>query len=624
MSTNTDKRHTMAREVTIKADENLPHHHTISVGSYLAQRLVEAGAKDYFAIPGDYILTLLDEMLKNQHLNFTGCCNELNAGYAADGYCRATGGIGVVFVTYMVGGLSIINAIAGAYSDDLPVLIISGGPNNRDMFEHNLIHHTIGEYDLYQQSKCFEPVVAKTFVIRHIKEVPALIDEAIVHCLMKRKPVYLEIACNLISQKVIEPCPRELDLFRRANISDNLALAGCLDDLKATLNKSTKPVLIGGVKLRVCECSQLFFDLAKKMGCGVALTPDAKSLFPEHNDQYMGIYWGSVSSPHCAEIVESADCYIFVGAIFNDYTTTGWSTLISADKLIYIGRDFVTVCNRRYSGVYMKDVLEMLVPTAPHRDNSLIGYRRYQNLHGPAPELPLSDNPLTNAEFRQQIQEMLTPTSNLLVETGDAWFMGQYFKLPDGAKYHVQMQYGSIGWSVGACLGVSLAVGDHRQVIALIGDGSFQMTAQELSTMIRRHVNITIFLLNNNGYTIEVQIHDNAYNDIQNWKYAELVNVFRNEGDSCMSCKVSTSKQLADVLKKCHSFKGVKFIEVILGRDDCTQVRHIHQLALPTLLNFITIIHRHCWNGVVALHLRTEESRYEKAIINIASKPVRS
>lgn len=503
----------------------------------------------------------------------TGCCNELNAGYAADGLCRATGGLGVVCVTYMVGGLSALNAIAGAYSDDLPVLLISGGPNNKDAPDHHIIHHTIGEYEFYQQSKCYEPVVAKTFVVRHILEVAPMIDAAISTCLTKRKPVYLEIACNLMSQKIAEPKPRELDLSKRDLISDNLSLAACIDDIVACLGKSTKPVLIGGVKLRVTKTQRQFLDVATALGCGVALTPDAKGLFSEHHDQYMGIYWGSVSSPNCGEIVESADCYIFVGAVFNDYTTTGWSTLISKDKLINIGRDSVTICGRVYTGVYMKDVLSLLLPHVPKRDASLVAFKRYRSLHAPAPIIPHSDKPLSNSEFQQQIQAMLTPTTDLIIETGDSWFIGQQFVLPDGAKYHVQMQYGSIGWSVGAALGVSLGVGDHRQVIALIGDGSFQMTAQELSTMIRRRCNIVIFLLNNNGYTIEVQIHDNAYNDIQNWKYSQLIDVFRNEGDNCTSYKVSTSNELANVIPKIHKHRGVTFVEVMLNRYDCTQVK---------------------------------------------------
>ena len=104
-------------------------HSTTTVGSYLADRLEEIGLKHYFAVPGDYNLVLLDRILENKNLQMISCCNELNAGYAADGYARATGGASAVFVTYSVGGLSLLNAVAGAYAEDLPVIAVSGAGN---------------------------------------------------------------------------------------------------------------------------------------------------------------------------------------------------------------------------------------------------------------------------------------------------------------------------------------------------------------------------------------------------------------------------------------------------------------------------------------------------------------
>ena len=137
----------------------------MTIGSYLGERLVEAGADTFFSVPGDFCLGLLDCLLGNKNLRMIGCCNELNGGYAVDGWCRSTGGLGVLVVTYMVGALSAINAIAGAYSDDLPVIIICGGPNTNDEHERHLLHHTLGERDLYQCSRCFEPIVAQVTLL---------------------------------------------------------------------------------------------------------------------------------------------------------------------------------------------------------------------------------------------------------------------------------------------------------------------------------------------------------------------------------------------------------------------------------------------------------------------------
>lgn len=128
-----------------------------TLGRHLARRLVEIGVKDVFSVPGDFNLTLLDHLIAEPGLNLIGCCNELNAGYAADGYARSRG-VGACVVTFTVGGLSVINAIAGAYSENLPVICIVGGPNSNDYGTNRILHHTIGLPDFTQELRCFQTV----------------------------------------------------------------------------------------------------------------------------------------------------------------------------------------------------------------------------------------------------------------------------------------------------------------------------------------------------------------------------------------------------------------------------------------------------------------------------------
>ena len=202
-----------------------------------------------------------------------------------------------------MGGLSCINAIAGAYSDDLPVLCISGGPNNLDSQERHIIHHTIGERDLYQQSRCYEPIVANTFVIRHPAEAAQMIDAALRTCMNKRKPVYLEIPVNLATVKIDEPMPISSLSAYGSPTSDPSSLIAAKVSILKSIKNSVKPVLIAGSQLRKTESTAEFLQFANKMGCGVAIMPDAKSLFPESHKNFMGRYWGSVSSPRVAEMV---------------------------------------------------------------------------------------------------------------------------------------------------------------------------------------------------------------------------------------------------------------------------------------------------------------------------------
>jgi len=542
----------------------------VSVVAYLASRLVQAGVRTFFGVPGDFNLVMLDHLLANPALRMIGCCNELNAGYAADGDARATGGLSVVVVTYTVGGLSVINAVAGAGSDDLPLLVISGGPNTHDVIEHHRLHHTTGDVDIDQSARCFTPVVARTIVVRHLAEAAALIDDAVVTALTKRKPVYLEIACNLAAAPL--PAPEPLTLPPVAPGSDDASLNAAVDEVSARIAAAVRPVLIAGVKLRSQQAVLAFRHLADRLGCAVAVMPDAKGLFPESHPGFIGTYWGPVSTAGCAPIVESSDCQIFAGPIFNDYTTTGWSTLSSPEKRIVAGANDVVVNGAVFTHLRLGDVLERLASRVTPNSTSLTSHR-LKHVAPTPPEPAPPDAPLVLTDLRRQIQGMLTGDTDLVVETGDAWFNGQKLHLPDGARYFVQMQYGSIGWSVGATLGIALAgltTGSRRHTIAMIGDGSFQMSAQEVSTMIRCGVTATIFLFNNRGYTIEVEIHDGPYNVIKNWDYAGLMNVFNAGEGNGLGLRAATGGELAVAISRASAHDGVTLIECCLDRDDCT------------------------------------------------------
>ena len=222
-----------------------------------------------------------------------------------------------------------------------------------------------------------------------------------------------------------------------------------------------------------------------------------------------------------------------------------------------------------FTSLRLDALLGLLAAQVKKSGASLTGYRR---LHegAAASEPAAAQEKLSLKELRRQIQLLLSASTDLVVETGDSWFNGQKLHLPDGARYHFQMQYGSIGWATGATLGVSLAGGTSRRTVSLIGDGSFQLTAQEISTMIRHEANPIIFLLNNRGYTIEVEIHDGPYNNIKNWDYAGLVDVFNAGEGSGLGLRATTAGELTAAIERAKSHAGLALIECALDRDDCT------------------------------------------------------
>ncbi|XP_045786218.1 pyruvate decarboxylase 2-like [Trifolium pratense] len=542
-----------------------------TLGSHLARRLVEVGVTDIFSVPGDFNLTLLDYLIAEPKLKNIGCCNELNAGYAADGYARSRG-VGACVVTFTVGGLSVINAIAGAYSENLPVICIVGGPNSNDFGTNRILHHTIGLPDFSQELRCFQTVTCYQAVINNLEDAHEMIDTAISTALKESKPVYISISCNLAGVPhptfSREPVPFSLT----PKWSNQIGLEAAVEAAAEFLNKAVKPVLVAGPKIRVAKAGDAFMELADKSAYPFSVMPSAKGLVPENHQHFIGTFWGAVSTAFCAEIVESADAYLFAGPIFNDYSSVGYSLLLKKEKAIIVQPDRVVIGNGPAFGcVLMKDFLSALAKRIKKNNTA---YENYYRIFVPE-GLPVKSQPReplrVNVLFKH-IQNMLSGDTAVIAETGDSWFNCQKLKLPKGCGYEFQMQYGSIGWSVGATLGYAQAVPEKR-VIACIGDGSFQVTAQDVSTMLRYGQKTIIFLINNGGYTIEVEIHDGPYNVIKNWNYTGLVDAIHNGEGNCWTTKVTCEEELVAAIETATGPKkdSFCFIEVICHKDDTSK-----------------------------------------------------
>ena len=537
-----------------------------SLGEYLGRRLEQAGIRHYFTVPGDFNLVLLDQLLKNPRLELIGCCNELNAGYAAEGYARSNG-IGAFVVTYSVGGLSALNAVACAYAEDLPVVAVGGGINSDSEAEGRLIHHALGEVRYDYQRQIYAQVTAEAFAVRHLDEAPAVIDRAIATALRRRKPVYLEIACNLASLSVPAPAPRG---FSAGQPSDPASLAAAVEHAADLLARATRPVLVAGSRLRPPEARGAFRKLADASGYAVAVLPAAKGMFPEDHPAYAGLYWGPVSSPGVAGLVESADAYLFAGALLSDYATTGYSALIDPKKLLLTNPNDVRLPDASYSDVALAEFLAALAEKVTRNGTSLAEFDLAREATAPPPD-PGPSAPLTTRVVAAKVQSLLGAETALLVETGDSWFNGLKLRLPSGCRFEIQFQAGSIGWSVPATLGYDLGCGAPTRVIAMIGDGSFQLTAQEISTMIRYGVKPIIVLLNNRGYTIEAEIHDGLYNRIKNWDYAGLVEVFNAGEGKGLGLRAATVGELDKAMVRALAHDGLCLIEVPIDPHDCSK-----------------------------------------------------
>lgn len=547
-----------------------PHGKARTLGNHIASRLVELGCTDFFAVPGDFNLVLLDQLIEEPKLKMVGCCNELNAGYAADGYARAKG-VACVVVTFTVGGLSVINAIAGAYSESLPVICIVGGPNSNDFGTSRVLHHTIGLADFSQEHECFKQVTCHQAILNDLDLAHEKVDAAISAAVKESKPVYISVSCNLAGRHhpnfTADPIPYALSPTLSNEASLEAAIAAAAD----FLNAAVKPVLVGCSALKSSAATGEFLELADACQYPVAIMPSAKGRFPEGHPRFIGTYWGAVSSPFCLEIVESADAYLFAGPVFNDYSSVGYSLLISPSKMVRVDPKRVIVGGGPAFGcVLMADFLRGLAKRVRPNPTAHDNFARIYVPPGVPPRSEPGQLLRVNVLF-SHIQKMLTADMAVIAETGDSWFNCQKLRLPEGCGYEFQMQYGSIGWAVGATLGYAQAAKDKR-VVACIGDGSFQVTAQDVATMIRYGQSTIIFLINNGGYTIEVEIHDGPYNAIKNWDYLGVVKAFHNGEGKLWTATVRTEEELEEAIRQSREKSDhLCFIETVVHKDDTSR-----------------------------------------------------
>jgi TPP-dependent 2-oxoacid decarboxylase len=531
----------------------------VTVGEYLAQRLAAVGVKHIFGVPGDYVLGLMDVFLQNS-LQLIGTCNELNAGYAADAYARMNG-VGAVCVTYDVGGLSLLNAVVGAYAELVPLIVISGAPHTSQHRHQLLMHHTTGDYKL--QHAIFSNVTVAAVMITNPSQAATQIDLAIATCLRYKRPVYIEIPADLVHQ----PCTPSTSVeIPEIPMSDRHSLAEAIEEAVALLGAAERPIIFAGIEFHRFCIEQKLSRLLEQTGYPIATTILGKSIISEMHPQFIGNYAGSLSRDYVRQRVEDADCILCLGALMSDMNLGGFTAHLDEIKLINANSDKVKIKHHYYSPICLGDFVDGLAAKLQHKPYETLDIKPAASMLS-ANFVPQPEQKISNVRFYERMNHFLEDNSIAIADTGDALVATIDLVMHGDNDFIAQAFYTSIGYAVPACLGAAIARRDRR-VIAFIGDGAFQMTGQEISTIIRHGLNPIVFLINNDGYTVERVIHEGPYNDIQPWKYHLLPQVF---GDS-WSCEVRTEGDLEAALTQAKANTNkLSFIEVHFDRMDCCQ-----------------------------------------------------
>jgi len=528
---------------------------TMTIGEFLLRRLREAGVGHVFGVPGDFNLELLQQMEDTGSQKWVGTCNELNAAYAADGYARLNG-IGAVTVTNAVGALGAINGIAGAYAEHVPVILIAGSIPLRSIERGLGMHHTTADGTWDRFLGAFTHVTAAQARLTPANAATE-IDRLILTAWREKLPVYLELPSDIAYLDIEVPAA---PLMLAEPPSDPERLRSCAAAIAGHLADAKSPAILVDRDVDQYGAAGEVMGLAQKMQLPVAVTGPAKGVIDETFAYYAGVYNGKASAPATREAIENSDCLLSIGYRPIDGTSGDFTASLPADTIRARGHS-VDIGEDNYQAVTLKDVLRAVTDTAPQVTSRAMR----QPAAGAMGAAADGSAKLTQAAYWETIQGYLRPGDVLLTDNGTSYAIFG-FKLPPKCTVLASVIWGSIGYSVGALLGTLTAAPERRHLL-FIGDGSFQETAQELSTMLRRDCKPVIFLINNGGYTIERGYMGKTadYNDIARWAYAELPKVFRPD-TTARSFVVKTVDDLHDALSAPND--SLVFIESVMDPYD--------------------------------------------------------
>ncbi|EGG06838.1 uncharacterized protein MELLADRAFT_106352 [Melampsora larici-populina 98AG31] len=559
-----------------------------TIGAYILIRLAQLGLKKVHGVPGDSNLRFLDLIEDHPDLDWVGCCNELNASYAADGYARVSkAGIGCLATTFGVGELSAINGIAGAYAEQIPILHIVGVPPTALQAKTPVVHHSMGDGKFDTYAKISDFVTCASSLLTCPEKAPDEIDRLLKAALTECRPVYLNLPSNLIDEKV--PAFNLQTDLRQKIVEESELTPGSnsvhdlLDQISGLFLKSENPIVLLDGKCDPFKISTEAIKLAESIQVPVFTTYMAKTAIGSNHSMFGGLYKGSLSEPHILEQVETSDMVIWIGPVVSDFNTASFSfkfkpsthVELHASHTVIGDKQYSSIGDKQYSSIGFRNLLPLLtqrLSSLPRKQTRPI--RDYK----PPRELPnqsSSNNMISQAEFWPLWAEnFFKPGDIILGEAGTSMFGLLDVKLPDGARYLCQMLWASIGWSTGACLGAAQAAEEEgKRTILFIGDGSLQISVQEISTMIRAGVKPIIVVLNNDGYVVERLIHGmtRKYNEIQPWKWTGILDLFNPEKTtSTATYLIETREEFIQLLRNSDFQKAdkIQLVEVRLGRED--------------------------------------------------------
>ncbi len=483
--------------------------HSQTIGRYLIDRLQHYGVADVFGIPGDFVLHFYG-MLDESPIRVVGCTREDNAGYAADAYARING-LGVVCVTYCVGGLSLCNSIAGAFAEKSPVVVISGAPGMAERETDPLLHHRVRDFNT--QREVFEKITIASAVLDDPLTAFREIDRCLEAAVRYKRPVYLEIPRDRVDTPALYPHEALVTHLQ----SNPEALAASLGEATERIGQAKQPVIIAGVEIHRFGLREQLLKFAEANNIPMCATLLGKSVVSEKHPLYLGVYEGAMGRQSVTRFVESSDCVILLGTFMTDINLGIYTAQLDPGRCIYATSEKLRIGHHHFQDVRLEDFVSGLsLAKLKAKPKSSIPRReeRQRGTYGP-------DDAVTIASLFDHINATLEDEMVVIADVGDSLFAASDLTIHKHTEFLSPAYYTSMGFAIPAAVGVQTANRKLRPLV-LVGDGAFQMTCLELSTAVRHNFNPIVVVLNNKGYTTERFLRDGPFNDILNWDYHRL------------------------------------------------------------------------------------------------------
>jgi len=546
------------------------------LGEFLFAYLHRRGVRHSFGVPGDFALPTFAWLDKSPIESIT-MTHEPGAGFAADAYSRLNG-IGLVCVTYCVGGLNVLNPIAGAYAEKSPVVVVSGGPGVKDRETDPLLHHKVKTFET--QKRVYDEVTVASTILLDEQTAASEIVRCVDACLKQKRPVYIEVPHDIVDRPIpIPPLhPSSFSLHPFFPPSDPGTLKAVLAETTAMIRAAKKPVILAGVELHRFGVTDLAIKLAEKLNIPIAADLLSKSAVRENHPLYLGVYGGAMSSdPHVRAYVESSDCVLMLGTFITDMNMGIYTAKLDRKRSILATTESIKVGFHQYEDVQFKDYLRELTkipvtslapsPKTSKKSSTAIARKTFKHPSPHSDLKPLKKSELTDPLNMKEVMRIvglhLDENCCVVSDVGDAIFGAVGIRTAQRSEFIAPAYYLSMGFAVPASIGVSKANPTLRPIV-LVGDGAFQMTGTELSTAVRLRLRPIILILNNEGYGTMRKIRDGKFNVISQWNYTKITELVGG-GEATIA---TTKGELDGAIQSAMGSTSVKVIEVKIPRND--------------------------------------------------------